>query len=128
MRPVTLDPRDADGWDRLRSLGHDMLGDVLSHLQTLRQQPAWRLFWGTCRMGCTAPVVMYSTAGCNVCWQKSRPQMSSKRQKIGLSKLRFFSSKKTSTQLRQWPARIWGSWGKTMWCCAGMRKEAHLEP
>jgi aromatic-L-amino-acid decarboxylase len=35
----TLDPRN---WDQLRALGHQMLDDMITHLSTLREQPAWQ--------------------------------------------------------------------------------------
>jgi aromatic-L-amino-acid decarboxylase len=35
----TLDPND---WDELRALGHKMLDDMLDHLASLRDQPAWQ--------------------------------------------------------------------------------------
>ncbi|WP_224361131.1 pyridoxal phosphate-dependent decarboxylase family protein [Hyalangium versicolor] len=35
----TLDPRD---WEAFRALGHRMLDDMVDHLSTLRQQPAWK--------------------------------------------------------------------------------------
>jgi hypothetical protein len=35
----TLDPAD---WESFRALGHRMLDDMLDHLSTLREQPAWR--------------------------------------------------------------------------------------
>lgn len=39
IRQLTLDP---DDWESLRALGHRMLDDMLDHLATLRQQPAWQ--------------------------------------------------------------------------------------
>lgn len=36
---LTLDPKD---WESFRALGHRMLDDMVDHLSTLRQQPAWR--------------------------------------------------------------------------------------
>ena len=36
---VTLDPSD---WTAFRALAHRMLDDMLTHLETLRHQPAWR--------------------------------------------------------------------------------------
>jgi aromatic-L-amino-acid decarboxylase len=39
IRQLTLDP---DDWSSLRTLGHRMLDDMLDHLATLRQQPAWQ--------------------------------------------------------------------------------------
>lgn len=38
----TLDPRTPDDWERLRALGHRMLDDMLEHLRTVRERPAWR--------------------------------------------------------------------------------------
>lgn len=35
----TLDPAD---WDELRALGHRMVDEILTSLQTVRDQPAWR--------------------------------------------------------------------------------------
>lgn len=35
----TLDPTD---WDRFRSLAHEMVDDMIDHLATLREQPAWQ--------------------------------------------------------------------------------------
>lgn len=35
----TLDPRD---WEEARALGHRMLDDMLDHLRTRREHPAWR--------------------------------------------------------------------------------------
>jgi aromatic-L-amino-acid decarboxylase len=36
---LTLDP---ENWDEIRELGHRMLDDMLDHLSTLREQPAWQ--------------------------------------------------------------------------------------
>lgn len=38
-REETLDPQN---WDDLRALGHRMVDDMIDHLSTLREQPAWR--------------------------------------------------------------------------------------
>lgn len=35
----TLDPQD---WDAMRSLGHQMVDDVIDYLQNIRQQPVWK--------------------------------------------------------------------------------------
>ncbi|MCG8607511.1 pyridoxal-dependent decarboxylase [bacterium] len=35
----TLDPAD---WDRMRNLGHRMVDDIFSYLQTVRDRPIWR--------------------------------------------------------------------------------------
>ncbi len=39
IRQLTLDPED---WEGLRKLGHRMVDDMLEHMATLRQQPAWQ--------------------------------------------------------------------------------------
>ena len=39
IRQLTLDP---DDWEGLRKLGHRMVDDMLDHMATLRQQPAWQ--------------------------------------------------------------------------------------
>ena len=36
---ITLDPHD---WDEFRSFGHRVLDDIIDHLASLRQQPAWQ--------------------------------------------------------------------------------------
>jgi aromatic-L-amino-acid decarboxylase len=38
----TLDPVGAAAWDDFRSLAHRMVDDMLDHLSTLDEQPAWR--------------------------------------------------------------------------------------
>lgn len=38
-REETLDPRD---WEEFRALAHRMVDDMVDHLATLREQPAWR--------------------------------------------------------------------------------------
>ncbi len=38
-KELTLDPAD---WESFRALGHRMLDDMVDHLSTLREQPAWR--------------------------------------------------------------------------------------
>jgi hypothetical protein len=35
----TLDPLD---WDAMRTLGHQMVDDLLDHLRTVRERPPWR--------------------------------------------------------------------------------------
>lgn len=35
----SLDPQD---WDALRALGHEMIDDMLNHLQTIRERPIWQ--------------------------------------------------------------------------------------
>ncbi len=39
LNQLTLDP---ENWDEIRELGHRMLDDMLDHLSTLREQPAWQ--------------------------------------------------------------------------------------
>jgi aromatic-L-amino-acid/L-tryptophan decarboxylase len=39
---LTLDPRTEAEWDELRSLGHRMLDEMFSFLQTVRERPAWQ--------------------------------------------------------------------------------------
>ena len=36
---LTLDPED---WDKLKTLGHEMLEDMLDHLRDIRKQPVWQ--------------------------------------------------------------------------------------
>jgi len=38
-REETLDP---DDWERIRTLGHRMVDDMLDHLKTVRDRPAWQ--------------------------------------------------------------------------------------
>lgn len=35
----SLDPQN---WDELRALGHRMVDDMLTYLQTIRERPAWQ--------------------------------------------------------------------------------------
>jgi hypothetical protein len=35
----TLDPAD---WDELRALAHQMVDDMLTHLETVRDRPVWQ--------------------------------------------------------------------------------------
>ena len=35
----TLDPAD---WDELRALAHQMVDDMLTHLETVRKRPVWQ--------------------------------------------------------------------------------------
>jgi aromatic-L-amino-acid decarboxylase len=39
LEEESLDPED---WEAMRALGHQMVDDMLDHLKTIRQQPAWR--------------------------------------------------------------------------------------
>ena len=38
----TLDPAGPEGWAAFRALAHRMVDDMLDHLSSLEQQPAWR--------------------------------------------------------------------------------------
>ena len=38
----TLDPDSAAAWAEFRALAHRMVDDMLTHLETIHQQPAWR--------------------------------------------------------------------------------------
>jgi aromatic-L-amino-acid decarboxylase len=38
----TLDPRTAAEWNAFHALAHRMVDDMLYHLSTLREQPAWQ--------------------------------------------------------------------------------------
>lgn len=52
-REFTLDPAD---WDAFRALAHRMVDDMLTHLDTLREQPAWREMPRPVRESFRAPV------------------------------------------------------------------------
>ncbi len=39
LKEESLDPQD---WDELRALGHRMVDDMLTYLQTVRERPVWR--------------------------------------------------------------------------------------
>jgi glutamate/tyrosine decarboxylase-like PLP-dependent enzyme len=53
MTELTLDPTD---WDAFRVLAHRMVDDMLTHLQTLPEQPAWREMPPPVRESFNAPV------------------------------------------------------------------------
>jgi len=38
----TLDPSTPEGWDAMRALGHRMVDDMLTSMQTLRERPVWQ--------------------------------------------------------------------------------------
>ena len=40
LKEETLDP---ENWDELKELGHQMVNDMISFLQTIREQPVWRM-------------------------------------------------------------------------------------
>jgi aromatic-L-amino-acid decarboxylase len=50
---LTLDPSD---WDAFRALAHQMVDDMLTHLETLHDQPAWRAMPRAVRESFNAPV------------------------------------------------------------------------
>jgi glutamate/tyrosine decarboxylase-like PLP-dependent enzyme len=50
---LTLDPAD---WNAFRTLAHRMVDDMLSHLATLREQPAWREMPTSVRESFRSPV------------------------------------------------------------------------
>src|SRR5262245_32996764 len=52
----TLDPQD---WTELRSLGHQMLDDMFTHMQSLREQPAWQPYPDKARAEIGGAVPMY---------------------------------------------------------------------
>jgi len=39
MQEESLDPED---WNELREIGHRMLDDMLTYLETVRERPLWR--------------------------------------------------------------------------------------
>ena len=39
---LTLDPPDEEAWEAFRALGHRMLDDMIDHLRSLREKPAWQ--------------------------------------------------------------------------------------
>jgi aromatic-L-amino-acid/L-tryptophan decarboxylase len=54
----TLDPQN---WDALRTLGHQMLDDMLDHLRTVRERPVWRPVPTEVRARLTEPVPLEPT-------------------------------------------------------------------
>lgn len=54
----TLDPAD---WSALRTLGHQMLDDMVDHLATLREGPVWRPMPAPVRGAFTAPLPTQGT-------------------------------------------------------------------
>jgi glutamate/tyrosine decarboxylase-like PLP-dependent enzyme len=52
-RELTLDPAD---WDAFRALAHQMVDEMLDHLSTLRDQPAWRAMPRPVRESFSGPV------------------------------------------------------------------------
>ena len=38
-KPATLDP---ENWDDVRALGHQMLDDMLDHIEHIRERPVWQ--------------------------------------------------------------------------------------
>jgi aromatic-L-amino-acid decarboxylase len=53
---VTLDPAGPEGWAAFRVLAHRMVDDMLDHLSSLHQQPAWRAMPGDVRAALNQPV------------------------------------------------------------------------
>jgi glutamate/tyrosine decarboxylase-like PLP-dependent enzyme len=41
-KELSLDPADAQGWEELRLLGHQMVDDMLEYLRTARERPVWQ--------------------------------------------------------------------------------------
>ena len=39
-RNLTLDP---ENWTEMRALGHQMIDDIMDHLEQIREQPSWRI-------------------------------------------------------------------------------------
>ena len=52
----TLDPTGQEGWAAFRVLAHRMVDDMLDHLSSLQQQPAWRPMPAEVRAALTQPV------------------------------------------------------------------------
>lgn len=52
----TLDPTGPEGWSQFRLLAHRMVDDMVDHLSSLREQPAWRPIPGEVRAAFTRPV------------------------------------------------------------------------
>lgn len=53
---LTLDPAGRDGWVEFRSLAHRMVEDMCSHLESLRNQPAWQEMPADIRKSFVEPV------------------------------------------------------------------------
>lgn len=52
----TFDPASPEEWDAFRALSHRMVDDMLTHLQNLRDQPAWREMPASVRKALAEPV------------------------------------------------------------------------
>ena len=57
---TTLDPAD---WTQLRTLGHQMMDDMIDHLSTIAQQPVWQKMPDDARAHFTTPL---PSAGANL--------------------------------------------------------------
>ncbi|MEO7216898.1 MAG: pyridoxal-dependent decarboxylase, partial [Gemmatimonadaceae bacterium] len=52
----TFDPASPEEWEEFRALSHRMVDDMLTHLQNLRDQPAWREMPPSVRKALAEPV------------------------------------------------------------------------
>jgi aromatic-L-amino-acid decarboxylase len=52
----TEESLDPENWDELRALGHRMVDDLLSYLQTVRERPVWRPIPQSVRARLTGPI------------------------------------------------------------------------
>lgn len=52
----TFDPRSPEEWAAFRALSHRMVDDMLTHLATLREQPAWREMPPSVRAALAEPI------------------------------------------------------------------------
>jgi glutamate/tyrosine decarboxylase-like PLP-dependent enzyme len=52
----TFDPRTPEEWAEFRALAHRMVDDMLTHLTTLREQPAWQEMPQTVRRALAEPI------------------------------------------------------------------------
>ncbi len=55
-QPGHISPLDPADWDDLRSLGSRMVGDMLSHLKTVRDRPVWQPVPGDVRTRLSQPL------------------------------------------------------------------------
>jgi glutamate/tyrosine decarboxylase-like PLP-dependent enzyme len=65
----TFDPASPEEWEKFRSLSHRMVDDMLSHLQTLRDQPAWQEMPPAVRNALSEPVP-YDGIGADATYQQ----------------------------------------------------------
>ena len=52
----TFDPASPEEWENFRALSHRMVDDMLAHLESLREQPAWREMPASVREALAEPV------------------------------------------------------------------------